>query len=324
MEERPPVRPSAPDVLQPGADAIPVSPFPPWKVKLHNHLAAWARTPRAHRFLRALLLFGLPGVGAYAHLIEPTWLEVTRLTLPLRGLPTNLDGLRLVHLSDLHVGSAVPAWFLARVVETVRRLAPDVIVLTGDFVHTNPEGPEKLARLLGKLHAPHGVFAVLGNHDYAVNYPGHAGIVGAETVVTAALEQAGILLLRNTWVPVAGGRCPLAIMGIDDLWSGRARIAAVEKIPASYPRVFLSHNPDIVRFLPHASFDLLLCGHTHGGQVRIPPFPPPVTATTNRRLWGGLHTYGRGVLFVNRGIGYTWRVRLAARPECAVITLTGR
>lgn len=324
MEEQILVQSSALQGFQQCADTITVSPFPPWRAKLHDHLAAWARTQRAHRLLRTLLLFGIPGIGAYAHLVEPMWLKVKRLTLPLRGLPANLDGLRLVHLSDLHVGSAVPVWFLERVVETVRRLAPDVVVLTGDFVHTNPEGSEKLPALLGKLHAPQGIFAVLGNHDYAVNYPGHAGMRGAETVVITALEQAGIVLLRNAWMPVAGGRHPLAIMGIDDLWSGRAQITAIEKIPPSYPRLFLSHNPDILRFLPHTSFDVLLCGHTHGGQVRIPPFPPPVTATANRKFWGGLYTYGRGVVFVSRGIGYTWQVRLAARPECVVITLTGR
>jgi predicted MPP superfamily phosphohydrolase len=68
--------------------------------------------------------------------------------------------------------------------------------------------------------------------------------------------------------------------------------------------------------------DLLLCGHTHGGQVRIPPFPPLFTATVNRQFWGGLSPLGRGHIFVNRGIGYTWRVRLGSRPECVLITLT--
>ncbi len=324
MEEQLPLQSAALQACQRCAGTLTVSSFPPWRAKLHDRLAAWARTPRAHRLLRALLLFGIPGIGAYAHLIEPTWLKVKHLTLSLRGLPTNLDGLRLVHLSDLHVGSAVPLWFLERVVETVRHLAPHVVVLTGDFVHTNPEGSEKLPALLGKLQAPHGVFAVLGNHDYGVNYPGHAGMRGVEAIVITALEQAGIVLLRNTWMPIAGGRRPLAIMGIDDLWSGRAQITAIEEIPPSYPRLFLSHNPDILRFLPPTSFDVLLCGHTHGGQVRIPPFPPPVTATASRKFWGGLYTYGQGVVFVSRGIGYTWRLRLAARPECVVITLTGR
>jgi len=303
---------------------ITIPPLPQWRAKLQAQCSAWARSPRAHQVLRALLLVGIPGIGAYAHLIEPTWLKVKRLTLPLHNLPLSLDGFRLVHLSDLHIGSAVPGWFFHRVIETVRQLAPDAIVLTGDFVHTRPENSQELVALLSKLQAPQGVFAVLGNHDYAVNYPGHPGLPGAEDVVITALEQAGITLLRNEWLPIGGGQCPLAVIGIEDLWSGRAQTAPLQDIPASYPRILLSHNPDIVQFLPPDSFDLLLCGHTHGGQVRVPPFPPPVTAISNRRFWGGLFAHGRSWVFVSRGIGYTWRVRLAARPECVEITLTGQ
>jgi predicted MPP superfamily phosphohydrolase len=310
--------------LPPLIAPITISPLPQWRAKLQSQCSAWARSPHAHRLLRALLLVGIPGIGAYAHLVEPTWLKVKRLTLSLHNLPPSLDGFRLVHLSDLHVGSAVPGWFLRRVIKTVGQLAPDAIMLTGDFVHTRPEGSQGLAALLSRLQAPQGVFAVLGNHDYAVNYPGHSGIPGAEEVVITALEQAGITLLRNEWLPIGGGRYPLVVVGIEDLWSGRAQLAPLQDIPPSYPRVLLSHNPDIVQFLPQGSFDLLLCGHTHGGQVRIPPFPPPVTATSNRRFWGGLFAHGRSWIFVSRGIGYTWRVRLAARPECVEITLTGQ
>jgi predicted MPP superfamily phosphohydrolase len=145
-----------------------------------------------------------------------------------------------------------------------------------------------------------------------------------EELVITALERAGVIVLRNEWVPVAGGKTPLALAGIDELLSGRARTEPLQTIPPPFPRLLLSHNPDIIQFLPQDSFDLLLCGHTHGGQVRIPPFPPPVTATTNRRFWGGLFPRGQGWVFVSRGVGYTWRVRLASRPECVELTLTGR
>jgi len=309
---------------EPLSDRLPLPSVPAWKARLQSKASAWARSPGAHRLLSALLLIGLPGVGAYAHLIEPTWLKVRRLTLPLDRLPSGLDGFRLVQLSDLHVGSAVPGWFLRRVIETACALAPDLIVLTGDFVHTRPEDAEKLTALLSGLRAPAGVFAVLGNHDYAVNYPGDRGIPGVEETVIMALERAGITVLRNGWAPVAGGKYPLALVGIDELWSGNASSTPFQTIPWTLPRVVLSHNPDVARLLPKNSFDLLLCGHTHGGQVRLPPFPPPVTANTDRRFWGGLSAYGRSWVFVSRGVGYTWRVRLASRPECVEITLTGR
>ena len=80
----------------------------------------------------------------------------------------------------------------------------------------------------------------------------------------------------------------------------------------------------MIPFLQERDFDLVLCGHTHGGQIRVPPFPPLVTATRNRRFWGGLFSLGQGQMFVSRGIGYTWRARLASRPECVLITLAGQ
>jgi len=302
-------------------ELITVAPLPRWKVLLQEKAATLARNPLAHRALSALLLLGAPGIGAYAHWIEPTWLKVRRLTLPLHRLPMEFDGFRIVHLSDLHMGSTVPSVFLQYVMQTVQKLAPDLVVLTGDFVHTKPHEVSGLTLLLRNLEAPSGVFAVLGNHDYAANYPGDRRLLGVEDVVITALERAGVTVLRNDWVPITAGAHRFAIMGVDELWSGRASVTPLQTVPTSYSRVVLCHNPDVFSFLPAQSFDLLLCGHTHGGQVRLPPFPPLLTATTNRRLWGGLTAHGRSWVFVSRGIGYTWRVRLASRPECVEITL---
>lgn len=296
----------------------------PWKVRLYEALSAAARSPRAHRVFSALLLYGAPGLGAYAYFVEPTWLKVRRLTLTVPHLPIQLDGFRIVQLSDLHVGSLVPRWFLRKVIETARGLQPDLIVLTGDYVHTRPDDVAEITTLLQPLCASTGVFAVLGNHDYAVNYAGDAGLPGVEDLVIAALERAGIQVLRNAWLPVGGGISSVALVGIDDLMSGRARVSLLQEMPTASPRIVLSHNPDIIPFLPQNSFDLLLCGHTHGGQIRLPPFPPLVTATHNRRYWGGLFSLGRGQAYITTGIGYTWRARFASRPECVCITLTGQ
>lgn len=294
------------------------------KARLYAALNRLARSPLAHRTFSLLVLLGAPGVGAYAYFVEPTWLRVRRLTLRIKGLPLDLDGLRLVQLSDLHVGSAVPRWFLRKVIDTTQALNPDLIVLTGDYVHTQPDDAAEITALLRPLQAPTGVFAVLGNHDYAVNYPGDTGIPGVEDIVISALERAGVQVLRNDWVPIGGGKRPLALFGIDELLSGRARVAPLDALPSASPRLVLCHNPDIISFLSGRGFDVLLCGHTHGGQVRIPPFPPPFTATRNRRFWGGLFQDEHKQIFVSRGIGYTWRARLASRPECVLITLTGQ
>lgn len=293
----------------------------PLRARLHALSAAAARSPMAHRALAAFLLVGLPGVGAYAYFVEPTWLRIKRLVVPLPTLPLGLDGMRIVHLSDLHAGSEVPTAFLRRVVTTVQGLAPDVIVLTGDFVHSQPEDANVLTDLLQGLHAPHGVFAVLGNHDYAVNYSGDRGLPGVEQVVITALERAGVTILRNESVEITAGQSHLLLYGIDEYWSGRANISPLHTTTPERPRIVLCHNPDVVQFLPEQQTDLVLCGHTHGGQVRLPPFRPLLTMTSDRRYWGGLTARGNGRVFVSRGIGYTWRVRFAARPECVELTL---
>ncbi len=307
----------------PPEDAVTLAPLSPGKARRRKISKALAHAPTAHRLFSALLLLGAPGLGAYAYFVEPSWLRVRRLTIPIKGLPLNLDGLRIVHLSDLHFGSSVPRRLLQHAVETAQALQPDLIVLTGDYVDTRLDNVDDLTALLQPLQASSGVFAVLGNHDYAVNYPGDVGLPGVESLVIAALERAQITVLRNEWQFIGGGRHPLALLGIDEIQSGRARVAPLHDIPTTAPRLVLCHNPDIAPFLPDNSVDLLLCGHTHGGQVRIPPFPPLFTATVNRQFWGGLSPLGRGHIFVNRGIGYTWRVRLGSRPECVLITLTG-
>lgn len=301
-------------------DRLSVPEVSPFHARINRITTVAARSPLAHRLLSALLLLGLPGIGAYAYFVEPTWLRVKRLVVPLPNLPLSLDGLRIVHLSDLHMGSEVPTWFLRRVITTVQQLAPDVIVLTGDFVHSEPNDANDLTQILQDLHAPHGVFAVLGNHDYAVNCPGDR-VTGVEEIVITALERAGIAVLRNQEAEIVAGRSRLLLYGIDELWSGHAHVSSLHDASPVLPRVVLCHNPDVVQFLPEHNSDLVLCGHTHGGQVRIPPFRPPMTMTTDRRYWGGLTARGNGWVFVTRGIGYTWRMRLGARPECVEITL---
>lgn len=300
------------------AYAPPASRF---RARLHALSAAAARSPMVHRALAAFLLVGLPGVGAYAYFVEPTWLRIKRLVVPLPTLPLDLDGIRIVHLSDLHAGSEVPTAFLRRVVATVQELAPDAIVLTGDFIHSQPEDANALTDILQGLHAPHGVFAVLGNHDYAVNYSGDCGLPGVEQVIITALERAGVTVLRNQEVEITTGRSHLPLYGIDEYWSGRADVSPLHTTAPDLPRIVLCHNPDVVQFLPEQNTNVVLCGHTHGGQVRLPPFRPLLTMTSDRRYWGGLTARGNGWVFVSRGIGYTWRVRFAARPECVEITL---
>ncbi|MBY0458360.1 MAG: metallophosphoesterase, partial [Gemmataceae bacterium] len=158
----------------------------------------------------------------YAYHVEPTWLAVTRLTLPVRDLPPALAGLTVAHLSDFHCGRHIPAGYLEGAVERAAAARPDLVALTGDFVDRGPEHVGRAARLFRHLRAPLGVFAVLGNHDFAVHTArGSRRHPDLDRRVAGALEAEGVTVLRNRGVEVGrGGR--LVVAGVDDLWSGAA------------------------------------------------------------------------------------------------------
>jgi uncharacterized protein len=262
---------------------------------------------------------GAGAVGAYATRIELHWVEYVRRTLPVRGLPAALAGRTLVQLSDLHVGRRVDPDYLAGVLRRVRDMAPDLVVYTGDFISWRAPGHWRmLSRVLAEGPAGRlGTFGILGNHDYG---PGWRN-VGIADQVAQRVEQAGIRMLRNASVDVAG----LTLVGLDDLWSPRFRPDPVlTGLDSGAPAIVLCHIPDAVD-LPdiwsrHRGW--VLSGHTHGGQVRIPPFPPPLLPVRNRRYAAGeIALTGERTLYVNRGVGHLLPVRFCVRPEVTVFTL---
>ena len=277
---------------------------------------AWSR----RGFLRAagLAAAGVATAGLYAREVEPRWIEFTARPLRLPGLPAALEGARLAHLSDLHVGRSVdPDWQIA-VLRRAAALAPDLVAFSGDFVTWRDERLlDALARVLA--HAPHGrlgTFAVLGNHDYGHGWT-DAGI--AERVARRA-EQAGFRVLRNQRTEVAG----LPVVGFDDLWSGRFDpAAALAGLPADRAALALLHNPDGCDAADWSGFGgWILSGHTHGGQIRPPFLPPPWLPVRNRRYAAGEVRLGGGrTLYVSRGIGHVLRLRVNVRPEVTVFTL---
>ena len=134
----------------------------------------------------------------YAYHVEPTWLAVNRLTLPVRDLPHALAGLRIAHLSDFHCGSHIPAGFLEGAIERAAAEKPDLIALTGDFIDRGPRHAPSAAKLFRHLKAPLGVFAVLGNHDFSVHTPrGVRRHPGLDGVIASALAAEGVTVLRN-------------------------------------------------------------------------------------------------------------------------------
>ncbi|MEO5616204.1 MAG: metallophosphoesterase [Candidatus Eisenbacteria bacterium] len=252
-----------------------------------------------------------------ARWFELHWLEVVRRLMPIPGLPGALKGRTLAHLSDLHIGPMVDDGYLMRTFARTRAEQPDFVVYTGDFI-TNSSGTfEKLERLgelapLGRL----GTFAVLGNHDYGRRWS-HREIADR---VAARLRGRGIEVLRNDVREVAG----LQFAGFDDLWA-RAfdERPVLAKLDRARPHLTLSHNPDCADLPGLANLrGWILSGHTHGGQVRIPPFPPPILPVANRRYAAGAVDLGAGRhLYVSRGVGHLTPIRFGVRPEITLFTM---
>ena len=259
------------------------------------------------------------GLAGWAVLVEPGRVRVRTVDLPLPAWPPALDGLRVAVMGDIHAGAPhVGGDKLRAIVADVNRSAPDVVVLLGDYVIHGVVGgrfvePEATAEILAGLHAPGGIVAILGNHDWW--YDG--------TRVRRALEARGIVVLENEAhrVDHEGGSFWLA--GLADLWTRRPDIAGtLALIPGGEPVVLLSHNPDVFPEVP-ARVAVTLAAHTHGGQIRLPPFPPPVVPSRYGSRYAAGHVVEGGRhLFVTTGIGTSIiPVRFAVPPEVVVLVL---
>lgn len=261
---------------------------------------------------------------SYGYFIEPVWLEANRLELAFPDLDPALLGLRILHLTDFHMGSQVPATHVRQAIERARRESFDLVALTGDFVHSGFRHVPTIAQLVGRLKAPLGVYAVLGNHDYGVRRTVAVQRHRSRSLPAAvgrALEDVGVRVLHNEHVSIDRNGGTFAVAGVADLWSREADLPrALEGIDPSTPRIVLAHNPVCLEQLGGRRCDLMLSGHTHGGQVHVPGMGPAILSPKMRDFAAGLYRHESGYLYVNKGIGYTLRFRFKTRPEIAVLT----
>jgi predicted MPP superfamily phosphohydrolase len=259
----------------------------------------------------------------YAVRVEPTWLELNEAYVAVRDLPPGFDGFRIVQLSDLHCSRKVTPAFIGEAVDLALAQNPDVVVLTGDFIHHGYHHVRDAAAAISRLAAPHGVYAVLGNHDYSIrNALGLPRYRHLHTAVEEALTWHGIRVLHNEAVPLTRGGAALYLAGLDDLWSRRCDPdRALAGLPADAPRVVLAHNPQTVLRLNGHRCDLMLSGHTHGGQVDWPGLGRVTLGKSARRFAAGLYAHGQTHLYVNKGVGFGFRFRFNVRPEVAVVIL---
>ena len=278
-------------------------------------------------FLRgAAALVALPAASTvWAREVEPFWLDLHDVPLTIPGLPRAFDGLRVAQLTDLHMDDHVPLAYLRRVIERVNAAKPDIVLITGDVVNHSMEWIDPAAELLAGLDAPR--FVSFGNHDYV---PWNAR-PGPFTVIADPLEIAlrdtGCTVLRNRASSIDRGGEKLWIVGIEDLWSTRFSPAdAFQGLDGRKLTILtMSHNPDsaphVVPYLPR----LILAGHTHGGQIRVPLLGAPLLPLVDRRFDQGLFALENACqMYVSRGVGFLMRARFCCRPEVPVFVLSAK
>jgi len=280
------------------------------------------RHPRMNRrtFLKALGGIALgAGFGSamgvkYAFEIEPRWLAVESLSIPIAALPSALDGLRMVCLSDFHLYPYTQIDLIEDAVQITNKLSPDLVCLLGDYVFEDARSIQELAPVLAQLRAHAGIFAILGNHDLWTD---------AE-VVRSGLRSSGISVLENEHVQLDLGDGTLILAGLEDGWSGSPNLErALTGVNPRLPVVLMMHEPDFADTLCLDSrVSLQLSGHSHGGQVRIPGLGAPFLPRYGEKYDQGLYNIKGMWLYTTRGVGVIGPpARFNCRPEITLMTL---
>lgn len=282
------------------------------KNKVLSRFAERAREPRARRTLAAIL---------QAASIEPYQLEITHQAIRIRKLPAAFRGFRIVQISDVHHSSFLGEANIVAAARHANALDPDLVVLTGDYISHSRDYIEGCARALGVLQARVGVFAVLGNHDHWTD----------GEMMAQALEQVGIRVLSNESVPLERDTARVWLAGVDDMMVEKNDLrAALRETNADEVRLVLCHNPAIIREAARAGVDLVLSGHTHGGQINwrllVGRDDHPVARwlrRPSRRLTRGHAQLGETHLYVNRGLGtVVVPLRYGCPPEITLLELS--
>ena len=274
-----------------------------------------ARPPRFELATKVPIGWVLERLAAWLAHWERAELLTPEIDIVIRGLPAAFAGYRIALVTDLHRGPVVPVWWLEHVADRVVELKPDLVVLGGDFVSHAKSDLRDLQRVLARYTAPDGTMAVLGNHDHWV---------GADAVA-AVIRGAGAEIMHNRHRLIRRGTAALAVGGVDDFTHGAVRPRdALRDVPRDVPRVLISHNPDLIEYLPaDLRVDLMLSGHTHNGQVHWPIIGPlTVPSQFGKRYMHGLHRVGERSIYVSAGVGSSaMPLRLGNPPELPVLRL---
>lgn len=300
-------------------------------------------------------------VGIWPRYIEPHFLRTTKLALKIPGLPKDLDGLRIAQFSDLHLNSRMSDYFLNKVLDGIAKFSPDFIFFTGDFLcRSQLKEPVRLKELLRKMHAKYGCYAILGNHDYekyvSITTDGHYDVMdkpmtdigkGFQRLFSKPLKLSGkiadrtqevnmhqplidllqetpFILLHNESRLVPIKKSAINLCGLGDYMLGKTLPEiAFRNYDHQFPGIVLTHNPDSIKNLKGYPGDLILSGHTHGGQMDVPLFRNRFFVMEDLKLKKGLCSVDGRWVYVNRGLGGVTPLRWFASPELLLMTLRG-
>ncbi|MGA8089844.1 MAG: metallophosphoesterase [Terracidiphilus sp.] len=276
-------------------------------------------------FLKGALC-GAGGLALYAGEFERHWLEVVKKDIGLRGLSAEFDGLTIAQLSDIHLDEFTEPFLLREAIDAINQARPDLVLLTGDYVSAQVLPPKltvdaawQCGKMLGSLQCRQR-YAIFGNHD----------VWAGEQDVGEALKFHGTTVLRNSYVPIERGGSRLWLAGLDDPCCGQPdpdhAIPSLIRNVANESIILMCHAPDYVdqlRLHPAGqAASLVLSGHTHGGQVRLPIVGPLWLPPGGCKDVEGLFQLGTTQLYVNRGIGTVGApFRFNCRPEITLFTL---
>lgn len=242
---------------------------------------------------------------------EANSLSLERVEITLKRLPKNLDGFKIVQLSDTHHSPFTGLEHIERAVRIANRLRPDMFLLTGDYVSHEREYIAPVAAVLGKLKSRYGTYACLGNHDHWTD----------ADLVTHLFRGEGINMLINEGLRIVARGASFWLAGVDDYMVGKTDVPA--SLRGSYPdemKLLLAHNPIIFREAARVGVDLTLSGHTHGGQIKVRDDAKRIFK--QRKLKAGLHKRRNSQIYITRGIGtVVLPVRYQCPPEISLLEL---
>jgi len=269
-------------------------------------------------FLKVMGFAACSGAAGYVYSFEYSSnnIELTSLELPIKNLAPTFDNFTITQISDLHCDKKNAIDRLGQAVDIVNAEKSDIVVITGDYFTSDEEMKKHLwdcGNIISNIKSRYGVFSVMGNHDYWVNY----------NILRSMLEKKGVEILDNRNVAIKKDGKSFSLVGLASLWMGKMDTAkAFLNIP-NIPKIVVTHNPDTAIYIDQYDPDIMICGHTHGGQIRIPLYGPVVNYTRIGKKYAmGLNKYKNTMMYTNRGIGTYWiDARFYCLPEISTFIL---